>query len=74
MMRLVGRSMSRLPPPDEILRKDSPRRMRSKTWLCSTCREVVRFAEPVTVSAPCPRCGGITTFEVMREDDRGPCF
>ena len=60
--------MTRLPPPSEILSKDSPHRMKSKAWICSTCCEVHRLLEPVTVPAPCPRCGGIA-FERLLEDD-----
>ena len=59
--------MTRLPPPSEILSKDSPLRMKAKAWLCSTCREVHRFLELVTIPAPCPRCDGIA-FEVLHED------
>jgi hypothetical protein len=61
--------VTRLPPPSEILSKDSPHRMKSKVWVCSTCKEVVRKGAPVTVpTGGCPRCGGIA-FEVLHEDE-----
>ena len=52
----------------ENLFKDDPRRMKSKAWWCSTCREKQTFPEPVTIPAPCPRCGGIA-FELAHEGD-----
>jgi hypothetical protein len=43
--------------------------MKSKVWVCSTCKEVVRKGAPVTVpTGGCPRCGGIA-FEVLHEDE-----
>jgi hypothetical protein len=56
--------VERLGPPDEIIgRKD---RMRSRAWLCSTCRETVTSPEPIPIPAPCPRCGGVA-FEKVAE-------
>ena len=55
--------IERLGPPDEIKsRKD---RMRSRGWVCSTCREVTTTPEPHPLPAPCVRCGGIF-FETVR--------
>jgi hypothetical protein len=57
--------VNRLGPPDEIV--DRERRMRSRAWVCSTCREVVTSPTPIPVPAPCPRCGGIA-FETVRDE------
>jgi hypothetical protein len=61
--------MTRLPTPSEILSKDSPHRIKSKAWVCSTCKEVARKNEPVTVpTGGCTKCGSIV-FEVLHEDE-----
>jgi hypothetical protein len=49
--------VDRLGPPDEIVGREH--RMRSRTWVCSTCRETTLSAEPIPIPAPCVRCGGI---------------
>jgi hypothetical protein len=46
-----------LGPPDEVVERED--RMRSRGWLCSTCRTVTTGAEPVPIPAPCTKCGGI---------------
>ena len=51
-----------LGPPHEIKGRED--RMRSRAWMCSTCRQVVGSDAPITVPAPCGRCGGIA-FEVV---------
>ena len=58
-------AIDRLGPPDEIIGRED--RMRSRAWLCSTCREVVTSPVPIPVPAPCPRCGGIA-FETVRTE------
>ena len=45
--------------PDAVLTADSPRRMMSDAWLCSTCQMLHSFESPVRVPAPCA-CGGIS--------------
>ena len=54
--------IERLVPPDEIVRPED--RIRSRSWLCSTCGTVVTAAEPVPIPAPCTKCGGIS-FETV---------
>ena len=49
--------VERLGPPDEIVRREG--RMRSRSWLCSTCRTVTTTAKPLPIPAPCAKCGGI---------------
>jgi rubrerythrin len=44
-------------PPDKIV--DHRGHLRSREWMCSTCKHVITSAEPVPVPAPCPKCGGI---------------
>ena len=39
-------------------------RMRSRSWLCSTCGAVATAAAPVPIPAPCMKCGGIS-FETV---------
>ncbi len=55
--------VERLGPPDEIVRRED--RMRSRAWICSTCREIVTSTEPIPVPVPCAECGGIG-FETAR--------
>jgi len=43
--------------PDEIAGRED--RMRSRSWLCSTCRNVTRTIEPLPIPAPCTKCGSI---------------
>jgi hypothetical protein len=57
--------IERLGPPDEIARRED--RMRSRSWICSTCREIVTGLEPIPCPAPCQRCGGIA-FETVRAE------
>jgi rubrerythrin len=57
--------IKRLGPPAEIVSPEH--RMRSRAWVCSTCRETVTSATPIPVPAPCPRCGGIV-FETIRSE------
>jgi len=54
--------IERLGPPDEIVGPED--RMRSRSWLCSTCGTVATATEPVPVPAPCAKCGGIS-FETV---------
>jgi hypothetical protein len=54
--------MERLGPPDEIVGRED--RMRSRGWICSTCREMTVTTEPQPLPAPCVRCGGIA-FETV---------
>jgi hypothetical protein len=49
--------VERLGRPDEIVGRED--RMRSRSWLCSTCRAVTTTVEPVPNPAPCAKCGGI---------------
>jgi hypothetical protein len=49
--------IKRLGRPDEIVGRED--RMRSRSWLCSTCRTVSTNAEPLPCPAPCVKCGGI---------------
>jgi hypothetical protein len=49
--------VERFGPPDEIVGRED--RMRSRSWLCSTCRTVTTTVEPVPNPAPCAKCGGI---------------
>jgi hypothetical protein len=55
----------RLGQPDEIVRRDE--RMRSRAWICSTCRERTTYPGPVPIPAPCRRCGDIV-FVVAHVD------
>jgi hypothetical protein len=57
--------IDRLGLPDEIGRRAD--RMRSRSWTCSACQEVVTSPEPIAVPAPCKRCGGIA-FETDRAE------
>ena len=54
--------IERLGPPDEIVGRED--RMRSRSWLCSTCRIVTITPEPSPNPAPCTKCGGIS-FETV---------
>jgi hypothetical protein len=49
--------IERIGLPDEIVGRED--RLRSRSWLCSTCRTVTTTAEPLPVPAPCTKCGGI---------------
>jgi hypothetical protein len=49
--------VERLGPPDEIVGREDL--MRSRSWLCSTCRTVTTTVEPLPNPAPCAKCGGI---------------
>jgi hypothetical protein len=49
--------VDRLGPPDEIV--GTAQRMRSRAWICSTCRELTTSSEPIPCPAPCTRYGGI---------------
>ena len=49
--------IERLGTPDEIV--GCADRMRSRSWLCSTCRSVTTTIEPLRCPAPCTKCGGI---------------
>jgi hypothetical protein len=57
--------LDHLGPPDELINRDE--RMRSRAWVCSSCRQVVKSATPITVPAPCLRCGGVA-FETVRPE------
>lgn len=39
-------------------------RLRSRAWICSSSRIVVKNAEEIPVPAPCAKCGGIA-FETI---------
>jgi len=54
--------IKRLGLPDEIVARED--RMRSRSWLCSTCRTVTTTAEALPIPAPCTKCGGIV-FETV---------
>ena len=54
--------VERLGRPDKIVGRRE--RMRSRAWVCSTCREGVISPGSAPVPAPCARCGGIA-FEVV---------
>jgi hypothetical protein len=56
--------IDRLGPPDEIVSRED--RMRSRAWVCSTCRKLVTSPTPIPVPAPCSLCHGIA-FEAIRE-------
>jgi hypothetical protein len=49
--------IERLGLPDEVVGRED--RMRSRSWLCSTCRTVTTTVEPLPCPAPCAKCGGI---------------
>jgi hypothetical protein len=56
---------------DVIPRLDRPEivshdhfRMRSRVWICATCRLGVTSPEPISVPAQCRRCGSIG-FEML---------
>jgi hypothetical protein len=49
--------VERLGSPDEIVGRED--RMRSRSWLCSTCRTVTATVEPLPCPAPCTKCGSI---------------
>jgi rubrerythrin len=55
----------RLGLPDEIVRRED--RMRSRIWICSTCRHLVAQPTPIPAPASCPRCGGIA-FKMVRTE------
>ena len=55
--------IERLGLPDEIVGSED--RMRSRSWVCCTCREIVTSREPIHCPAPCVCCGGID-FEAIR--------
>jgi hypothetical protein len=56
-MKTERDAIERLGRPDEIVGRED--RMRSRSWLCSTCRTVTTTAEPLPIPAPCAKCGGI---------------
>jgi hypothetical protein len=56
-------ALDRLGPPDEVISLAD--RMRSRSWVCSTCRCVVTSSVPIPVPAPCLECGGFI-FETVR--------
>jgi hypothetical protein len=58
-------ALDRFGPPDEVISRED--RMRSRAWVCSTCRETVTSPAPIPVPAPCRRCGGIG-FETARTE------
>lgn len=52
----------RLGPPDKIIGRSE--RMRSRVWMCSSCKLTITSIEPIPVPAPCLLCGGIA-FETL---------
>jgi len=54
-------------PPPPLRRRDQDRRdrMRARVWECGHCGHRVVADEPITVPAPCPRCGDIV-FKVIK--------
>lgn len=59
--------LDKLGEPDAILTKDSPQRMMSNAWLCTTCQMLHEFDAPVRVPAPC-LCGGISFVKRARRE------
>jgi hypothetical protein len=51
-------------PPDKTIGRGE--RMRSRVWMCSSCKLTITSIEPIPVPAPCLLCGGIA-FETVEQ-------
>jgi hypothetical protein len=39
-------------------------RLRSRAWVCSSCKHTMTSDTPIPVQAPCSKCGGLA-FEMV---------